>query len=187
MSKTRSAPQQANRHDPVYNLSSIFAAHRDVRPYAKLTLGTSGLSVEEADILVLLFGLRELGWDDCPVDEDGFVTFKDLKSVLVHDASLFARRIKKMAAPNCGLVEVRRVTKQSGLRLHGNSQQVRITKAGIAAAKPIWENFQKLSARLFATELLKGFSPAELQAHVRINDAISRTLRDWRDPARRLL
>ena len=187
MSKTHSAPQQANRLDPVYNVASLFTAHRDLRPYAKVTLGDSGLSVEEADILVLLLGLRELGWDDCPVDEDGFVTFKNLKSVVVHDASLFARRIKKLAAPNCGLVEVRRVTKQTDPRLHGNSQQVRITKAGIAAAKPIWENFRKLSARLFSTELLKGFSPAELEAHVRINDAISRTLRDWRDPARRLL
>ena len=187
MSKTRSVPKQANQCDPVYNVSSIFAAHRDLRPYAKLALGDAGLSVEEADILVLLWGLRELGWDDCPVDEEGFVTFKDLKSVLVHDASLFARRIKMLAAPNCGLVEVRRVTKQSGLRLHGNSQQVRITKAGIAAANPIWESFRKLSARLFETELLKGFSQEQLQDHVQINDAISRTLRDWRDPAKRLL
>jgi hypothetical protein len=187
MSKTHSVPSQANRFDPVYSVASVFSAHRDLRPYAKLTLGNSRLSVEEADILVLLYGLRELDWDDCPVDEGGFVTVKDLKFALVYDASLFARRIKKLAAPTCGLVEVRRVTKQSGLRLHGNSQQVRITKAGIAAAKPIWESFRKLSGRLFATELLMGFSPAELAAHVRINDAISRTLRDWRDPAKRLL
>jgi hypothetical protein len=85
------------------------------------------------------------------------------------------------------MVEVRRITKQAAPRLHGNTQQVRVTKAGIAAARPIWENFRKLSAKLFASELLKGFSQAELEAHVRINDAISRTLRDWRDPAKRLL
>jgi hypothetical protein len=186
MSKTRSMPSQAGRCDPVYNISSVFTAHRDLRPYARLALGDSGLGIEEGDIIVLLFGLRELGWDDCRVDADGFVTVKDLKSVLVHDASLFGRRIKKLAAPGCGMVEVRRITKQTDPRLHGNSQQVRITKAGIAAAKPIWENFRKLSARLFATDLLKGFSPAELATHVRINDAISRTLRDWRDPAKRL-
>ena len=187
MPKTRPRPPQANRGDPVYNVSGIFTAHRDLRPYAKLTLGDSGLSVEEADILVLLYGLRELGWDDCRVDDDGFVTFKDLKSVLVHDASLFARRIKKLAGPSSGLVEVRRITKHADSRLHGNTQQVRVTKAGIATAKPIWENFRKLSARLFASELLKGFSQDDLEVHLRVNDAISRTLRDWRDPAKRWL
>jgi hypothetical protein len=85
------------------------------------------------------------------------------------------------------MVEVRRITKQAAPRLHGNTQQVRITKPGIAAARPIWENFRKLSARLFGSELLKGFTQAEVEAHVRINGAISKTLRDWRDPAQRLL
>ena len=186
MSKTRSALPKTSRFDPVYNIASIFAAHRDLRPYAKLTLGDSGLSIEEADILVLLYGLRALGWDDCPVDEHGFVTFKDLKSILVHDPSLFARRLKKLAAPTCGLVEVRKVKKAGDPGLHGNSLRVQITGAGIAAARPIWENFRKLSKRLFASELLKGFSQAELEAHVRINDALCRTLRDWRDPARQI-
>jgi hypothetical protein len=185
MSKTSSA--KAARYDPVYNVSSIFTAHRDLRPYGKLALGDSGLGVEEADILVLLYGLRELRWDDCPVDRDGFVTFKDLKSVLVHDPSLFARRIKKMAAPKCALAEVRKVENAADRGLHGNSLRVRITASGIDAVRPIWESFRKLSARVFASDLLKGFSRAELDAHLRINDAISRTLRDWRDPANRLL
>lgn len=48
------------------------------------------------------------------------------------------------------------------------------------------ENFHKLSTKLFAAELLKPFSQTELEAHLRINEAISRTLREWRDPARRL-
>jgi len=187
MSKSRPMTPKTSRGDPVYNVSSIFTSHRDLKQYAKLTLGDSGLSGEEADILVLLFGLKELGWDDCQVDRDGFVTFKDLKSVLVHDASLFARRIKKLAAPDCGMVEVRRIAKQAAPRLHGNTQQARITKVGIAAAQPIWESFRKLSAKLFASDLLKGFSQAELAAHVKVNDAISRTLRNWRDPANVLL
>jgi len=187
MSKGRSSPPQATRGDSVYNVSSIFCAHRDLRPYAKLALGDTGLSVEEADILVLLLGLQQFGWDDCPVDADGFVTFKDLKSVLVHDASLFARRIKKLATPECGMVEVRRIEKQAAPRLHGNTQQVRIATAGVAAVQPIWESFRNLSAKLFASDLLKGFSQAELEAHAKINDAISRTVRNWRDPATRLM
>ncbi len=187
MPKSRSLPPQTNRCDPVYNVASIFSAHRDLKRYAKLTLGESALSVEEADILVLLYGLHELGWDDCPAEEDGFVLVKDLKGVLVHDASLFARRLKKLAAPGCAMVEVRRITKKDAPHLHGNAQQLRITKAGIAATKPIWENFRKLSAKLFGSEHLKGFSQANLEVHARINDAISRTLREWRDPANGLL
>jgi hypothetical protein len=187
MKKSRSVQIRKSAFDPVYNIASIFAAHRDLRPYAKLTLGDSGLSVEEADILIILLGVRELGWDDCPVDENGFVTFHDLKSVLVHDASLFARRLKKLAAPGCAMVEVRRITKQAAPRLHGNAQQVRITKIGIAAAKPIWERFRKLSAKLFASEHLSSFAQAEFEAHMRVNDAISRTLHEWRDPAKGVL
>ncbi len=187
MSKSRRVRPQPRGFDPIYNVSSIFTAHRDLKPYAKLTLGDSGLSLEEADILVLLLGLKEFGWDDCPVDAEGFVTFKDLKGVLVHDASLFARRVKKLAAPNCGLVEVRRIEKQANPGVHGNTQQLRITQAGIAAVQPIWERFRRLSAKLFATEPLRGFSQAELEAHGKVNDAICRAIRDWSDPARRLL
>ena len=162
--------------DPVYNIASIFSAHRDLRPYAKLTLGNSALTVEEADMLVLLLGLREMGWDDCPVYDEGFVNFLDLKEVLVHDPSLFARRIKKLAGPGCRYVEVRKVKKGTDPRLHGNCQQVRITKAGITVTKPIWERFRKLSA-----ELLKGISTTELKAHVRVNELISKRLRDRRE------
>ncbi|HZM03481.1 MAG TPA: hypothetical protein VFC44_10675 [Candidatus Saccharimonadales bacterium] len=185
MQTTRSV--QSSRFDPVYNISSIFAAHRDLRPYARLMLGDSGLSVEEADILVLLYGQRELEWEDCPVDEDGFVTFKDLKSILVHDPSLFARRIKKMAGAKTQLVEVKKVQKTSDPGLHGNSLRVRITGTGIVVARPIWENFRKLSATLFGSEPLKEFSAEQITTHAKINDAISRALREWRDPANRLL
>jgi hypothetical protein len=187
MSKSRPTKPPTNRFDPVCSVSSIFTAHRDLRPYAKLTLTDCGLSLEEADILVLLMGLKEFGWDDCPVDAEGYVTFKDLKAALVHDASLFARRIKKLAAPDCGMVEVRRIVKQAAPGLHGNTQRVRITEAGIAAAQPIWERFRRLSAKLFEAESLRDLSKADIQAHLKVNDAICKALREWRDPAKGLL
>ena len=56
---------------PVYNISSLFAARRDLRPTAKLLIQGSGLSVEESDLLVLLYGFSKLGWDDCAVEADG--------------------------------------------------------------------------------------------------------------------
>jgi hypothetical protein len=187
MSKRRPAQPQPIRFDPVYNVTAVFSAHRDLKRYVKLTLGESGLSIDEADILVMLLGLKEFGWDDCPVDAEGFVAFKHLKGVLVHDASLFARRIKKLAAPDCALVEVRRIEKHATPGLHGNTQRARITPAGMAAVQPIWERFRRLSAKLFAADALKGFTQDELEAHVKVNEAISRAIRDWRDPAQRLL
>ncbi|HEY5911333.1 MAG TPA: hypothetical protein VJA21_12090 [Verrucomicrobiae bacterium] len=187
MSKTRSTPEPPPGIDPVYNVSSVFSAQRDLRRYAKFTLGDSGLSVEEADVLVTLYGLTELKWTDCPVGDDGFVTSADVKDLLTHDASLYAKRIKKLAGPGFRLVEVRRVTKKTAPALHGNTQQIRITDTGIAAAKPIWESFRKLAAKLFATEPLKSFSQSDLEVHARINDAMSQAIRDWRNPAKRLL
>jgi len=180
MNKARSKASGSISRDPVYNLTSVFTAHRDSKPAARLTLGDSGLSLEEADILVLLYGLSELGWDDCRIDQEKYVTFRDLKSLLVHDASLFARRIKKLSESGRGLVEVRKVKRTAGL--HGNSMRVRISPLGIETVKPIWENFRKLAAKLFTMEGLNKFSHAELNIHRKINEEISRVLREWRDP-----
>ncbi len=150
-------------------------------------MGNSPLSVEEADILILLYGLRYLGWDDCPVGGEGFVAFRDLKSVLVHDPSLFTRRLKKLADKEHGYIEVDRIPKGAARRLHGNAQMARITDVGVAAVKPIWATFERFSAKLFSGELLKEFSQKDLETHAKINEAISQTLRQWRDPVSRLL
>jgi DNA-binding MarR family transcriptional regulator len=164
---------------PVYNIASIFSARRDLRPAAKALVQDSGLSVEEADILVLLYGLRKLGWNDCRVYADGFVNFTELKANTVYDPSLFTRRISKLK----GLEMVRvRSGREADPTLHGKAQQVRIEDAGIAAIKPVWEQYTA-----FCNELLKGFSPGDLKAHQRINEAICAILRQRRDPAKQVL
>lgn len=178
MPNRQSKTPQSAKNDPVFNLSSIFSAHRDLKTHVDLTLGDSGLTVNEADIMVLLLGLREFGWPDCPVDAEGYVAFKDLKGLLVHDHSLFARRVKALAAPERGLVKVRRVNRKSAPGLHGNTQQLRITPAGAAVTRPIWERFRALSAKLFQMEPLLGITQDELAAHVKVNEAISQALRD---------
>ena len=178
--------QKSHATNTAYNLTSVFTAHRDLRTYTKLAVARSGLSLEEADILVLLYGLSELGWDDCAIDKEKFVTFRELKSILVHDPSLFGRRIKKLSTPGHGLVEVRKIKKVVDPGLHGNSMRMRITPLGIKKAKPIWEDFERLAARLFGMDALRNFSPAELEIHRKINEEISRALREWRDPARKL-
>jgi len=182
MSKTSAKPVQTTRFDPVYNLTSIFTAHRDLRRPAKLTLGDSGLSTEEADILVFLLGAAQLGWDDLPVNAEGLVALKDLRMALVYDPSLFGRRIRKLATQKEPLVEVRRMKAPAKLKLHANSQGARITKAGIATATRIWESFRRLS-----TKLLNGLPQADLEAHVQVNETISKRLRDLADPAKQLL
>ena len=182
MSKTSAKPVQTTRFDPVYNLTSIFTAHRDLRRPAKLTLGDSGLSTEEADILVFLLGAAQLGWDDLPLNAEGLVALKDLRMALVYDPSLFGRRIRKLATQKEPLVEVRRMKTPAKLKLHGNSQGARITKAGIATATRIWESFRRLS-----TKLLNGLPQADLEVHVQVNETISKRLRDLADPAKQLL
>jgi hypothetical protein len=96
------------------------------------------------------------------VSPEGYVALKHLKMALVHDASLFGRRINKLAGLDKPLVEVRRMKSPGKLGLHGNSQEARITQAGLAAVKPIWEGYTS-----FCEELLKDFSAAELKAHLR--------------------
>jgi len=182
MSKITRKPTQIVVCDPPYNISSIFTAHRDLRPFAKVTLGNSGLSIEEADILMLLFGAAQLGWDDLPMNPEGFVALKHLRMALVHDPSLFARRLKKLTEMKEPLIEVKTMKSPASLKLHGNSQGARITKTGIAMARPIWENFRKVEAKL-----LKGLPQDDLEAHVRVNEAISQRLHDLADPTKQLL
>ena len=174
------AKQRSAKHaGPAYNISSIFTARRDLRPVGKALVKASGLSIEEADILTLLYGLRKLAWDDCRVYGDGFVNFTDLKSNTVYDPSLFTRRIQKLKDRK--LVRVRS-GREADPTLHGKAQQVRIEDAGIDAIKPIWEKFTK-----FCNELLRDFSQDDLKVHQRVNETICDILRQRRDPARQVL
>jgi DNA-binding MarR family transcriptional regulator len=176
MSKTSSKP---TFREPVYNVASIFDAHRDLRPLARIAVGACGLTVPQADILVMLFGLRVLGWDDCPVRGEGYVRFKDLKSLIVHDPSLFTRRVKELKKKQ--LLDVK-ASKEVDPEVRGNAQHLRITDQGIAVTKPIWERYRKLSELL-----LKQFSAAELEVHLRVNEGINRVMRDWLDPDKQIL
>ena len=173
---------KTSRHEPVYNISSIFTAHRDLRPFTKLTLGDSGLTAEEADILILLYGEAELGWKELPVNPEGLVALKHLRMALVHDASLFARRLKKLTATKEPQIEVKSMRSFPNFPVHGNSQGARITKAGVMSARPIWDKFSKLSAKL-----LDGLPETDLEAHLRVNNFISHKLRVLADPAKQLL
>jgi DNA-binding MarR family transcriptional regulator len=163
------------RAAPVYNVFSLFGARRDLQPIVQVVLEGSGITQPESDILVVLYGLRKLGWKECQVYGDGFVSFKELKSAVSNDPSLFTRRVNGLSSSGLQLIEVKE-GREVDPQQRGNSRFVRITEKGIEKAKLIWGRYIKLSEAA-----LKGFSTADWEAHLRVNEGLSRVLREWAD------
>ena len=152
--------------EPVDCLAAIFTARRDLLlPIRRAVLKELPLTVDEGDTLTLLYGLAKLGWTDVPVDPDGFVAVADLRRALVHDPGKFSRRIKDCVKR--GLIEVR---KSAARRSY--AEAARITDAGSEIAKIVWDRYRKLAAHLLA-----GVSQADLEAHWRVNEAISASIK----------
>jgi hypothetical protein len=173
MKQKKSAPAI----EPTDTVTSIFTCRRDLLQGVKSVVAGSGFTVEAADLLISLFGVSELGWDDLPHDADDYVAFKELELYLVHNPSLLSRRIRKLAASRPPLVEVSEAKAGSGL--HFNALRVRITSDGIKRIKPVWERFSRMSANL-----LQGIPPRLLEAHYRVNEEISARIRARRQSAR---
>lgn len=163
--------------EPTDTVTGIFTARRDLLQGVKSVVAGSGFTVEEADLLISLFGVRELGWDDLAHDADDYVAFKELELYLVHNPSLLSRRIRKLADAKPPLVEVGKPEAGSGL--HFNALRVRITSEGIKRIKPVWERFARMSANL-----LQGIPPRLLEAHHRVNQEISARIRARRQGAK---
>jgi len=173
MRKAKSVPAI----EPTDTVGSIFTARRDLLQGVKSVVAGTGFTVEEADLLTSLFGVRELNWDDLSHDSEGYVAFKELESFLTHNASLLSRRIRKLADAKPPLVEVAEAKAGSGL--HFNALRVRITGEGVKRIKPVWERFARMSANL-----LQGIPPRLLEAHHRVNQEISARVRARRQSAR---
>ena len=155
---------------PAESISSIFTARRDLLAGVRLVVQGTGLSVEVADLLVSLYGARELDWDDLQHDKDGYVVLKELELYLVHNPSLLSRRIRKLADARPPLLEITEVDPASGL--HFNSKRVRITKEGVKRIEPVWRRYQQMSAKL-----LDGIPQRLLDAHHAVNEEISTRMR----------
>jgi len=166
--------------EPTDTITSIFTARRDLLQGVKSVVAPSGFTIEEADLLVSLFGVRELGWDDLAHDAAAYVAFKELELYLVHNPSLLSRRIRKLADAKPPLVEVGKPEAGSGL--HFNALRVRITAEGVKRIKPVWERFARMSANL-----LQGIPPHLLEAHHRVNQEISARIRARRQSAKDFL
>lgn len=166
--------------EPTDTVTSIFTARRDLLQVVKAVVAGSGFTVEEADLLVSLHGVRELGWEDLPHDAHDFVAFKDLENFLTHNPSLLSRRITKLGSAKPPLVEV--AVAEAGSGLHFNARRVRITAEGSKRIRPVWERFSRMSSIL-----LQGISPRLLEAHHRVNQEISSRIRARRQSARDFL
>jgi DNA-binding MarR family transcriptional regulator len=154
------------------SLGSIFTARRDlVKAIRELVIHEFDLSMDESELLIELFGASRLESWEMKVDEEGWVTAKQLKEQLVHDRTLLSRRLAKLA--KAGLIESRKLweTKQGKTgqfkNLHGNSQMVRITEAGTEKIAPIWELYGQLETRL-----MEGISPEQRRIHYEVNQSI---------------
>ena len=161
--------------EPTDTVTSIFTARRDLLQGVKSAVAGSGFTVEEADLLVSLYGVRELGWDDLPHDEEKYVAFKELENFLVHNPSLLSRRIRKLADRKPPFVRVDKASTGH----HFNALRVRITAEGIRRIRPVWERFARMSANL-----VQGISPKLLAAHHRVNEEISARIRARRQSAK---
>ncbi len=159
--------------DPTDTVSSIFSARRDLLHGAKWAVENSGFTVEEADLLVSLYGVKMLNWDDLEQDREGYVAFRRLEHFLVHNPSLLSRRIRKLADAKPALLDVADGDIAAGQ--HFNSKRVQITKEGIKRIEPVWHRFQQMSG-----SLVKDIPAKMLEAHLGVNDTISQRIRACR-------
>ena len=156
--------------EPTDTVGSVFTARRDLLHGVKWAIAGSSFSVEEADLLVSLYGAKELDWDDLKHAKDGFVAFNQLERYLVHSASLLSRRIRKLAGATPPLLEVADADPASGQ--HFNAKRVRISKDGVKRVEPVWKRYQQMSA-----QLLEGIPQRLLEAHHAVNESISDRIR----------
>ena len=146
----------------------IFEVARSLRKrIQERTLVGTGLTIEKADLLVLLYlespvFARQRGTGQT----EGFVRLANLSESLVHSISpskfLVSRWLSEMLTQK--QVEPR--------TLDSKRKEVRITSTGIRLVEPIWRNYVQL-----AEELLEGIPDAERDAHREVNQSVSLALR----------
>jgi hypothetical protein len=160
--------------EPTDTVGSVFTARRDLLHGVKWAIAGSSFTVEEADLLVSLYGAKELDWDDLEHDAEGFVAFSILERFLVHSASLLSRRIRKLADVTPALLEVADADLASGQ--HFNAKRVRITGMGVKRIEPVWKRYEQMAAKL-----LEAIPQRLLEDHYAVNAEISARIRARRD------
>ncbi len=160
------APKEAP--PAVQNIMMIFEVARSLRkPIRERTLVGTGLTIEKADLLVLLYlGSPVFARQRGTGQTEGFVRLANLSESLVHSISPSKFLVSRWLS---AMLKKKQVVTRA---LDSKRKEVRITSKGISLVEPIWRNYAQL-----AEELLDGIPEAERDAHREVNQSVSFALR----------
>ena len=132
----------------------------------------TGLTIEDADLLIDLLGARTMGWADPSAGADGYVAVEEIKRSLVHSAAAISRRISDLE--KYGYVEIRKALagKRTGEKVDKRKVAIRITDRGIAKIRPVYEKHCRV-----CEDMLRGISLEDRRTLLRINEALIDTVR----------
>jgi DNA-binding MarR family transcriptional regulator len=167
MKKTTARKPSAVGVHPIRVIGSIFRVRRDLTLLIKKhVLPGAGLTLEEADLLMDLFGAAKLRWNDPAADEEGFVAFAAVKASLVHSAAALSRRVA--ALQQAGLLEARKLHKITrDAKTDRRSLALRITPVGVKRIEPVYRRYAELCERL-----LKDIPEDDQRAVLRVNEQL---------------
>jgi DNA-binding MarR family transcriptional regulator len=157
---------------PMRVIGSIFRVRRDLTLLIKKhVLPGSGLTLEEVDLLLDLYGAAKLGWSDPKADEQGFVTWASAKASLVHSSAGLSRCVA--ALKQAGLLETRKLHEIAvEKKVDRRSLVLRITGKGIEKVEPVHQRYAELCERL-----LKDFSPEAQETVLETNEKLMQKAR----------
>lgn len=166
--------EASNSRRAVSNLGSLLVTRLDLlKSMRSHVLGGVDMNLGKAQILIELYGAKELPQWSPRADDDGYVALRRLRDELVHDTGLLARSIGELEKD--GMIEVWSARKADGpmkAGVHVNGKALRITEKGASLAGQIWRRYWTM-----ANELLRDVSDEDLAAHLRVNEAIRRNCR----------
>jgi DNA-binding MarR family transcriptional regulator len=130
--------------EPVENFAWTYVARRELLPVIKeQLLPQSGLTLEEADLLLELYGSWKLGWHFPPCDQAGYVTLKALEEALMNSQPHISRRVAQLL--NKGLVEPQ---KSKGTGRSGRTRRIKLSQEGRTKISAIWRQYNALADRI---------------------------------------
>jgi hypothetical protein len=157
-------------------VGSIFRVRRDLVALIKEhVISGSGVTLEQADLLLDLYGAAELGWADPKTIKGGWVTMATLKNTLLHSSELLSRRLADLK--RTGLIEISSMshneTREAGI--DAKSKKVRIMLRGLERGRLIYDRYCRV-----CQQLLNRLPPEVLDDAMRakaFNEAIMAALR----------
>lgn len=156
---------------PVANLGNLFVTRMELmKAMRSHVLGETGITLGKAQILIELYGAKELPQWRPKADDEGYLALRRLRDELVHDVGQLTRTIGELERE--GLIEVWFSRNQTKPGVPRNGKAIRVTERGAKLAGHIWRRYWTM-----ADELLKGVSDEDLAAHIRVNEAIRRNCR----------